>query len=126
MTDKPHLSHFLPSEKGANLTFVGFSANDVGNILHDFFLFAGFTMDSGTPMSALYTTGSAAGRVLVGAFADRKKYNVNVWSDATQTYAQIESAMTGASGSIFGVARERKGRDEIKGKLYMFLQQFAK
>lgn len=83
-------------------------------------------MDSGSPISGLYTTGSAGGRAVLGGLANRKKYNVNVWADSTQTYATVESAMTGASGSVLGVVRERKGRDEIKGQLHIFLQQFAK
>ena len=58
MTDQPHLSQFIATDKGANLTFVGYSAND--------------------------------------------------------------------AGSVLGVVRERKGRDEIKGQLHMFMQQFAK
>lgn len=126
MTDQAHLSQFMPIEKGANLTFVGYSTNDVGNIVRDFFMYAGFTMESGTPISGLYTTGSAGGRMLLGGLANRKKYSVNVWADATQTYAQVESTMSGASGSIVGMVRERKGRDEIKGQLHMFMQQFAK
>jgi hypothetical protein len=126
MTDQPHLSQFNATDKGANLTFVGYSVNDVGNILRDFFMFAGFTMESGTPMSGLFTTGSAGGRALLGGLANRKKYSVNVWADATYTYAQVESTMSGASGSVLGLVRERKGRDEIKGQLHMFMQQFAK
>ena len=83
-------------------------------------------METGTPISGLYTTGSAGGRVLLGGLANRKKYSVSVWADATQTYVQVESVMSGASGSVLGVVRERKGRDEIKGQLHMFMQQFAK
>ena len=126
MTDQPYLSQFNATDKGANLTFVGYTVNDVGNILRDFFMFAGFTMESGTPFSGLYTTGSAGGRALLGGLANRKKYSVNVWADATHTYALVESTMSGASGSVLGVVRERKGRDEIKGQLHMFMQQFAK
>lgn len=126
MTDQPHLSQFIATDKGANLTFVGYSANDAGNILRDFFMFAGFTMESGSPISGLYTTGSAGGRVLLGGFSNRKKYSVSVWADATQTYVQVESVMSGASGGVLGAIRERKGRDETKGQLHMFMQQFAK
>lgn len=126
MTDLPYLSQFNATDKGANLTFVGYSTEDVGNILRDFFLFSGFTMESGTPISCLYTTGSAGGRAVLGGLSDRKKYTVSVWADATQTYAKVESAMSGASGSVLGVVRERKGRDQIKNQLHLFLQQFAK
>ena len=126
MTEQPHLSQFIATDKGVNLTFVGYSANAAGNILRDFFMSAGFTMETGTPLSGLYTTGSAGGRVLLGGLSDRKKYSVSVWADATQTYVKVESVMSGASGSVFGVVRERKGRDEIKGQLHMFMQQFAK
>lgn len=126
MTDQPHLSQFLATDKGANLTFVGYSVNDVGNILRDFFMFAGFTMESGTPISGMYTTGSAGSRALLGGLANRKKYSVNVWADESQTYAKVESTMSGASGSVLGVVRERKGRDEIKGQLHMFVQRFAR
>lgn len=126
MPDQPYLAEFAATDKGANLTFVGYSANDAGNILRDFFMFAGFTMESGTPISGLYTTGSASSRVLLGGLSNRKKYSVSVWADATQTYAQVESVMSGASGSVLGIVRERKARDEIKGQLYIFMQQFAK
>ena len=108
------------------MVFVGYSETDVGNILRDFFLFSGFAMESGVPTSCVYATGSAAGRVVLGGFSNRKKFEVRVWVDATNTLAQVESVMSGASGGLLGVIRERGSRDEFKSRLEVFLQQFAK
>jgi len=122
----PHLLQVLPTEKGVNLVFIGFTAQDAGNILGDFFRLNGFSLKSGSSITGTYEKGSAGARVALGGFVDRKKYNVSVYSDADQTFAQVFSDMSGMSGSWLGVVRERKGRDEIKSLLQIFLQQFMK
>ena len=110
MTDQPHLSQFIATDKGANLTFVGYSANDAGNILRDFFMFAGFTMESGTPISGLYTTGSAGGRVLLGGFSNRKN-TVSVCGQTQRklTYRSSRSCQVRLEVSLVLFVKEQGG-----------------
>ena len=122
----PRLVQFMPLEKGAIATFSGYSSVDVANIMSDFFISNGFNLDSGTSSVGVYSKGSGASRALLGGFVDRKKYSLKIWIDQSFVNAQIESEMTGASGSVLGVVRERKGRDEIKNSLQFFLQRFPR
>jgi len=126
MQSHPRLVQFMPLEKGAIVTFSGYSTFDVANIMSDFFISNGFNLDSGTSSVGVYSKGSGAGRALLGGFVDRKKYSLRIWVDQSFVNAQIESEMTGASGSVLGVVRERKGRDEIKDSLQFFLQRFPR
>jgi len=122
---QPSLQQFIPTEKGANLTFSGFLSLDVSNILADFFISRGFVLGSGSRTTGTYEIGNAAGRALLGGFVNRQKYSVNIFNDANFVYAAVQSEMTGALGSVYGVVRERKGRNEFKSALEFFLRQFV-
>jgi hypothetical protein len=116
------LLRVLPTEKGMEFSFGGMSDLDVGNFLGGFFLSRGFVLGSGSPIAGVYETGSAVGRAVLGGFVKRQKYSLNVWSDPSATHARIHSEMSGASGSVVGVVRERRGRDDIKTDLQWFVQ----
>ena len=116
------LLRVLPTEKGMEFSFGGMSDLDVGNFLGGFFLSRGFVLGSGSPIAGVYETGSAVGRAVFGGFVKRQKYSLNVWSDPSATHARIHSEMSGASGSVVGVVRERRGRDDIKTALQWYVQ----
>ena len=123
MTDShPTLKQLMPTEKGMNISISNTTIENVSNLLAEFFMAKGFVLGSGTITSGVYETGSAGSRVVIGGFAKRQKYSVSILGDASIVNAMVQSEMSGASGSVLGVVRERKGRDEIKSALQFFLQ----
>jgi len=118
----PTLLSSAPTDKGLEILFGGASDNFVAGLIGNFFNGRGFVLGSGSPIAGVYETGSAVGRAVLGGFVKRQKYSVNVWTDEHGTHARVHSEMSGASGSIVGVVRERKGRDEVKSALQWYLQ----
>jgi hypothetical protein len=112
----------LPTDKGMEFSFGGVSDAAIANLIAQFFISRGFTLGLGSPIAGIYETGSAAGRAVLGGFVKRQKYSVNIWTDSTATHALVQSEMSGASGSVVGVVRERRGRDEIKSALQWHVQ----
>lgn len=118
----PTLLRLAPTDKGLEILFGGASDDFVAGLIGNFFNGRGFVLGSGSPIAGVYETGSAVGRAVLGGFVKRQKYSVNVWTDEHGTHARVHSEMSGASGSIVGVVRERKGRDEVKSALQWYLQ----
>lgn len=118
----PTLLRLAPTDQGLEILFGGASDDFVAGLIGNFFNGRGFVLGSGSPIAAVYETGSAVGRAVLGGFVKRQKYSVNVWTDEHGTHARVHSEMSGASGSIVGVVRERKGRDEVKCALQWYLQ----
>jgi len=118
----PMLLRSMPTDKGMEFSFGGVTDADIANLIAQFFVSRGFTLGSGSPIAGVYETGSAAGRAILGGFVKRQKYSVNIWTDSTATHAIVQSEMSGASGSVVGVVRERRGRDEIKSALQWHVQ----
>lgn len=116
------LQQVLFTDKGLNISIANAPIQDVANLLAEFFMSRGFILGSGTPLTGVYETGSKGARVALGGFSKRQKYSVNVWGNDNLVNAIVQSEMSGASGSVLGVVRERKGRDEIKLALQYFLQ----
>ena len=120
--NRPRLHQLILTDKGVNISIAGAPIQDVSNLLAEFFMSRGFILGSGIPSAGVYETGSKGARVALGGLTKRQKYSVSVWGDANLVNAIIQSEMSGASGSVLGVVRERKGRDEIKSALQYFLQ----
>lgn len=118
----PALLHLAPTDKGVDLLFGGVNDSYAADLICSFFLGRGFVLGSGSPIAGVYETGSAVGRALLGGFVKRQKYSVNVWTDELGTHVKVNSEMSGASGSVVGVARERKGRDDVKLALQWYVQ----
>jgi hypothetical protein len=119
---QPTLLRVQLTDKGVEFSFVGVYDGDIASLIGHFLLSRGFALGSGSPIAGVYETGSAVSRALVGGLVKRQKYSVNIWTDATATHAIVCSEMSGASGSVLGVVRERKGRDEIKNGLQWHVQ----
>ncbi len=119
---RPLLQQVIPTDKGLNISISGVSIQDVANLLAEFFMMRGFTLGSGIPVSGTYEMGSKGARIALGGLVKRQKYSVSVWGDNKLVNAMVQSEMSGASGSVLGVVRERKGRDELKIALQYFLQ----
>lgn len=122
----PFIVNSFLTDKGATVSFSGFSSTDVANIMQDFFISCGFHLESGTPTQGTYTKGNSGGRAILGGFVERMKYSVQVWTDQNNVHAKTESTMSGISGSVLGVVRERKGRDEMKKLFENFLLRFPR
>jgi hypothetical protein len=116
------LLSLAPTDKGLEILFGGVSDGDIASLIGNFFMGRGFVLGSGSPIAGVYETGSAVGRALLGGFVKRQKYSVNIWTDEHGTHARVHSEMSGASGSVVGVVRERRGRDEVKTALQWYLQ----
>lgn len=118
----PVLLRLMPTDKGMEFVFGGVDDSYVAGLIGNFFIGRGFILGSGSPIAGVYEAGSAVGRAVLGGFVKRQKYSVNVWSNEFGTHAIVHSEMSGASGSVVGVVRERKGRDDLKSALQWHVQ----
>jgi hypothetical protein len=116
------VTSFRPNDKGADVEFTDAAAEDVRMLLDTFLREDGLKLDKGAPADGVYVSGSAIGRIAGGGFANRRKYNVTVRSIGDgSVQASIASAMTGMSGSVLGVMKERKQRRQLIEKLEAYL-----
>lgn len=118
----PSLLQLVPSDRGIDLLFGGVNDSFAADLIGRFFLGRGFVLGSGSPIAGVYETGSAVGRAVLGGFVKRQKYSVNIWTNELGTHVKVHSEMSGASGSVVGVVRERKGRDDVKSALQWHVQ----
>ncbi len=75
--------------------------------VRDLFAQEGYTLEEGTQLAGVYGTGSAVARALIGVFAKRYKYRVDISTEGPTTLLRVEPAMTGASGGIIGYQRTK-------------------
>jgi hypothetical protein len=117
-----NVTTFQPSEKGVELDIAGCEPGDVATVLNTFLLEHGFKLEKGDPMNGTYGTGSSVGRVIVGGFAKRAKYDVSVGpAEGGNVHASVTSAMSGAGGGVIGVLKERKQRTRFLDDLESYL-----
>lgn len=82
-----------------------------------FFIAEGFALEDGTKLMGAYGSGSAKGRAFGGGFVGRRKYDLRIAFVAEgPVEAAVISAMSGWSGSLVGVAKERKGRKALTSR----------
>ena len=118
------VSSFRPNDKGADVEFTDSTAEDVRMLLDTFMREEGLKLDKGAPADGLYVSGSALGRIAGGGLVNRRKYNVTVRSIGEgSVHASIASAMSGMSGSVLGVMKERKQRRDFIEKLQAYLAE---
>jgi hypothetical protein len=99
------------NDRGAAFVFSGGTPEAVADEFERFFLAEGFALEEGTKLMGAYGSGSAKGRALGGGFVTRRKFDVRIVAgDRGLVEAAVISAMSGWSGSVMGVAKERKGR----------------
>ena len=89
-------------------------ADAIADEFERFFVGQGYALEEGTKLTGSYGTGSAKGRAFGGGFVTRKKFDVRIAPTADgHVEAAVISAMSGWSGSLVGVAKERKGRKAL-------------
>ena len=110
------LTQFDQTDKGAVLSFSGATPDEVGREVGSFLRSSGFDQEEGTETNGVWGAGSKAKRVLGGAFAKRKKYQVSVEGSEPVT-ATISSTMTGWSGGAIGAVKEKKQRKELADQM---------
>jgi hypothetical protein len=92
----------------------------VASQVQEFFADEGYNLEEGTPRVGVYGTGSAVARALIGVFAKRYKYSVNISTEGATVLLRVEPAMTGASGGLIGY---EKTKTETR-RILMGLQQY--
>jgi len=112
---------------GAAFIFSGGTADDVAHQIDHFFVSQGFALEKGTKLIGVYGSGSAKGRALGGGFTNRQKFDVRIapTSDG-HVEAGVSSAMSGWSGSVMGVTKERRGRRTINAALEAYFTPFMR
>jgi len=102
------------NDRGAAFVFSGATPEAVADEFERFFLAEGFALEEGTKRMGAYGSGSAKGRALGGGFVTRRKFDLRIAPTADgHVEAAVTSAMSGWSGSLVGVAKERKGRKAL-------------
>jgi hypothetical protein len=115
------ISSFRPSEKGAEVDFQDCTPEDVAQLADRFLGAIGLNLEDGTVMQGVYGSGSKAGRAIGGGFVKRRKYVVSVSVTEGGVRLSMVSGMSGLSGSVVGLMRERKQRKEFVASLTSFL-----
>lgn len=132
-----HVEAFVPTDKGVEVDVVGAAPAQVAEAIERFFLTNKFRLESGDSLQGTYGIGSAVGRAIGGGLVKRAKYGVAITqtqqpdpgrpdlpgepTEGQRVHVSIASQMSGASGSLLGVSREKKQRrqfvEDLKGYL---------
>jgi len=118
---KLEMRSFTPTGKGAEVEFENATVSDVSRLLERFFVGSGFLLKKGTPEAGTYEVGSGGVRALAGGLVKRQKYDVGITESGGRVHASVSSAMSGASGSVVGVVREKQSRKALTAALQAFL-----
>jgi hypothetical protein len=99
------------NDRGAAFVFSGATPEAIADEFERFFVSEGFALEEGTKLMGVYGSGSSKGRALGGGWVNRRKFDVRIAAgDRGLVEAAVISAMSGWSGSLVGVAKERRGR----------------
>lgn len=113
---------YKPSGKGAEIQFAGCAPEDVAVLAQRFLDAEGLKLESGTIWQGEWGSGSTIGRALAGGFVKRRKFNVSIAPPVDGgVQLRMMSAMSGVSGSLFGILRERKQRRQFVSKLKLYM-----
>jgi hypothetical protein len=115
------LTTFKGTDKGAEMVFRSSNSDYVASRIRSFFEGNGFKLEKGDPTNGTYGSGSSVGRVAAGGFAGRSKFDVRISSSDTEVHASVASAMSGFSGGVIGVVKERKQRAKVIENLKTYL-----
>jgi len=116
---------FQETDKGADVLFAGTTIAEVHKLATNFLAARGFEPESGTPERSTWTRGSAAGRLVAGGFVGRAKFTVIITQTADGVQLSFQSGMSGWSGSLVGVARERSQRKDFVDRLQSHINSLA-
>ena len=81
---------------------------DVADRVAGYFAKEGYRLESGTATDGYYGIGSNFLRILLGAFAKRYKFHVQVTAEGDRSRVVIDKGMSGAMGGAIGYAKMKK------------------
>jgi hypothetical protein len=105
------------TDKGVDLLLADCTADEAAQAMNAFFLGIGFRLSRGSLREGVYELGDAAGRLFVGAFVKRAKFNLRIQPTDRGISVSVLSGMSGVSGGAIGVVREGKQRKELAADL---------
>jgi hypothetical protein len=109
-----------PTDKGVELLVGDCTADEAAQALSTFFLGIGFAHSRGSLREGVYEVGDPAGRLFIGAFAKRAKFNVRVQPTDRGVSVSVVSGMSGMSGGAIGVMKEGKQRKQLAADLQAY------
>lgn len=118
---KLKMTTFSPTQKGAEVDFTDATVVEVAGLVERFFVSSGFLLRKGTSEEGTYETGSGGVRLIAGGLVKRQKYNVTIAGADGHVHASVASGMSGASGSVVGIVREKQSRKTLVAALQAFL-----
>jgi hypothetical protein len=101
------------AKESQTLVFSGATADDVADKAALFFAAQGYHLDSGTKTQGVYTRGSQAAHMVLGALAGLKKFNVTVAKDGDAVAVVLARGMSGAWGGLLGMSKIEKAFQEL-------------
>jgi hypothetical protein len=116
---------FRPTDNGAEIDFANASVEQVATLLEGFLQSDRFRLEKGTALNGSWGSGSALGRALGGGFVRRRKFEVKIAASGNGVHVDVRSVMSGISGSVLGVSRERAQRKDFVAKLKTFLETLS-
>jgi hypothetical protein len=115
----------VPLEKGAMVDLTDATAQEAAQALGEFLAAQKYRLEQGTPVNGVYGSGSKVARAVLGGMVKRSKYDVTIAENAGTVRITLVSAMSGWSGSVLGMAREKKQRTQLFEQLKTHFAQWT-
>jgi hypothetical protein len=117
MASSTLVSHDSDSS-GESFVIRDINAESLAAHIDKFFTQKGYRLEGGgTPGNGVYSTGSAAMRVLFGGFAKRFKFSVSIAPVAEGVRLHLAKAMSGAGGGALGYSKMKKELAKLSEEL---------
>jgi hypothetical protein len=101
------------AKESQTLVFAGVSVDDVADKAALFFAAQGYHLESGTKTQGVYSRGSQAAHMVLGALAGLKKFNVTIAKDGDAVAVVLARGMSGAWGGLLGMSKIEKAFQEL-------------
>jgi hypothetical protein len=101
------------TKESQTLVFAGVSVDDVADKAALFFAAQGYHLESGTKTQGVYSRGSQAAHMVLGALAGLKKFNVTIAKDGDAVAVVLARGMSGAWGGLLGMSKIEKAFQEL-------------
>jgi hypothetical protein len=101
------------AKESQTLVFSGAPVDDVAEKAALFFAAQGYHLESGTKTQGVYSRGSQAAHMVLGALAGLKKFNVTIGKDGEAVAVVIARGMSGAWGGLIGMSKMRRAFQEL-------------
>ena len=117
------LSQVAPVEKGMDYVFADADPNVLAREVDEFFAAQGYRLEEGVLGRGCYGKGSAVLRALLGVFAQRSKFYVQVVPEPRRVVLRVQKAMTGWWGGVFAVQAMKRETDWLLSALQQHFYQ---